>query len=257
MPDSPPSSSLVTTIRHDDGAVIEIRLNRPTARNALNQDILDQLRAGISVAANNSEVRAIILSGEGKAFCAGMDLRAVRNTPERMGDLLMTLSRLMREIRRAPQPTIACVQGAAIGGGCGLMTVCDFSITHASAKIGYPEVDLGVCPAVVAPWLVRRLGAGRARQLLLTGGTIKARDGFQIGLVTHLADLDDLHDEAMQLARDLAKGGRHAIEVTKNWLNELDGSMEDAILDKAAKLSAEVVQQEEAQTRLARLFDRN
>jgi len=237
--------------------VIEIRLNRPTARNALNQEILDQLRSGMGVAANDPQVRAIILSGEGKAFCAGMDLRAVRNTPEKMGDLLMTLSRLMREIRRALQPTIACVQGAAIGGGCGLMTVCDFSITHASAKIGYPEVDLGVCPAVVAPWLVRRLGAGRARQLLLAGGTIKGRDGFQIGLVSHLADLDDLHDEAMQLARDLVKGGRNAIAVTKNWLNELDGSMEDAILDKAAKISADIVQQEEAQTRLAKFFDRN
>jgi len=118
-------------------------------------------------------------------------------------------------------------------------------------------VDLGVCPAVVAPWLVRRLGAGRARQLLLAGGTIKGRDGFQIGLVSHLADLDDLHDEAMQLARDLVKGGRNAIAVTKNWLNELDGSMEDAILDKAAKISADIVQQEEAQTRLAKFFDRN
>ena len=251
----PSSSSLVNCCGHDEGVIVEIQLNRPDARNALNQAVLDELRAAVRTAAEDAAVRVIVLSGVGKAFCAGMDLRAVRAMPEQMGDLLMTLSRLMREIRRAAQPTIACVQGAAVGGGCGLMSVCDFAFTHPSAKIGYPEVGLGVCPAVVAPWLVRRLGAGRARQLLLAGGTITGEAGYQIGLVTHVADLDDLHDEAMHLARDLVRGGAKAIAITKDWLNQLDGSMDDAILDEAARLSARVLQGEEAQGRLAAYFE--
>jgi methylglutaconyl-CoA hydratase len=184
-----------------------------------------------------------------------MDLKAVRSQPERMGEMLLTLSRFMREIRRSAQPTIARVQGAAVGGGCGLMTVCDFSMTHVDSKVGYPEVDLGVCPAVVAPWLVRRIGSGRARQLLLAGGTISGRQGHEYGIVTHLADLDDLEPEAMTLAERLAQGGRHAMSVTKKWLNELDGSFEDAVLDKAAKISADVVQGEEAQARLTAFFE--
>ena len=249
------SSSLVNCCGHDEGAIVEIQLNRPEARNALNQAVLDELRAAVRAAAEDTATRVIVLSGTGKTFCAGMDLRAVRETPEQMGDLLMTLSRLMREIRRAAQPTIACVQGAAVGGGCGLMSVCDFAFTHPSAKVGYPEVGLGVCPAVVAPWLVRRLGAGRARQLLLAGGTINGEAGYQLGLVTHLVDLDDLHDEAIHLARDLAQGGAQAMAVTKKWLNELDGSMDDDILDEAARISAEVVQGEEAQARLAMYFE--
>ncbi len=252
----PESTSLVNTAYHDGRAICEIRMNRPEARNALSEDLVQQLREAIAKAAADGEIRVIILAGEGKAFCAGMDLRAVQANPAKMGDLLHTLSMLTREIRRAPQPVIASVQGAAIGGGCGLMTVCDFAITHSSAKIGYPEVDLGVCPAVVAPWLVRKIGAGQARQLLLAGGTILGSAGLGIGLVSQLVDLNDLRDETMRLARSLCKGGRDAITTTKAWLNELDGSLDDDVLDKAAQISADIVQTEEAQIMLTAFFER-
>jgi methylglutaconyl-CoA hydratase len=148
------------------------------------------------------------------------------------------------------------VQGAAIGGGCGLMVVCDFSFTHAEAKVGYPEIDLGICPAVVAPFLVKRIGAGPARAMLLAGGTMSGQEGFERGLATHLVAMDELESATIALAERLAKGGREAIAATKRWLNELDGSYDDDQLSKGAEISAELIQTEDAQERLRTLFSR-
>lgn len=245
---------LVRVITHGEGAIAELRLYRPDARNALSKDLLTQARQALAPLAASDAVRVIVLSGEGRAFCAGMDLRALLNQPAAMGELLMLISLLLREIRRAPKPTIASVQGAAVGGGCGLMSVCDFAFSHPEARIGYPEVDLGVCPAVVAPWLVRKLGSGRARQILLAGGTMTGTRAHEVGLLTHLVPVEALESEALSFAAGLAKGGPHAMAATKNWLNELDGSMHDDVLDKAARISAEIVQGEEALTRLGKLF---
>jgi enoyl-CoA hydratase/carnithine racemase len=134
------------------------------------------------------------------------------------------------------------------------MVVTDFAITHPEAKVGYPEVDLGVCPAVVAPWLIKKIGAGRARAMLLAGGTMNGREGFAAGLASHLVDKDQLEAATQELAAKLVKGGPHAMAVTKHWLNELDGSLEEAPYDKAAELSAKVIAGEEAQTRLRKIF---
>lgn len=247
---------LAFTQRQENGLIGSIHLDRPEARNALNETLLTDARAAVGQMANDKEVRVVLLTGEGPSFCAGMDLKAVRNTPEKMGHLLMLISQLLREIRRLRQPTIAAVRGAAVGGGCGLMSVCDFSISHAEARLGYPEVDLGVCPAVVAPWLIKRLGAGAARRVLLAGGTMNGGDALRVGLLSNLVEnADEVWPKALELAIRLSRGGPKAQAATKHWLNELDGSLEDAVLDEAAAISARIVQSEEAQSRLARLFE--
>ena len=134
------------------------------------------------------------------------------------------------------------------------MVVADFAVTHPEAKVGYPEVDLGICPAVVAPWLVRKIGAGRARTMLLAGGTMTGQAGFEAGLATHLCAADRLDATVAELAGRLSAGGPHALATTKHWLNELDGSMDDAILDRAAELSARIIAGDEAQERLRKAF---
>ena len=215
---------------------------------------IEQVEAGI--ASETDPIRVMILAGAGKSFCAGMDLKAVQDDPILMGDMLRRLAAISRRIRRLEIPTISRVQGAAIGGGCGLMVVCDFSFSHAEAKLGYPEVDLGICPAVVAPFLVKRIGAGPARAMLLAGGTMSGEEGFARGLATHLAGLDELEDATSTFAAGLAKGGPEAIAATKQWLNELDGSLDDEQLSKGAEISAELIQTEDAQARLRTLFKR-
>lgn len=238
--------------------IATLTLNRPEAHNALSVELIAAMNEALSGierdAAPDGAVRVMILAGEGKSFCAGMDLKGVMSDPKKMAGMLRDLSVFSRRVRRLPIPTIARVQGAAVGGGCGLMVVTDFAITHPEAKVGYPEVDLGVCPAVVAPWLIKKIGPGRARAMLLAGGTMSGQAGFDAGLASHLVPREQLASAAQELAEKLVKGGPNAMAVTKRWLNELDGSMEDAPFEKAAELSAQVIAGEEAQTRLRRIF---
>ena len=243
--------------------VARLTLNRPDARNALSLELIHALgetvrsiapRCPGGPAATRDPIRVVILSGAGKSFCAGMDLKAVASDAHAMGEMLRELSRVNRAIRRLSVPTIAQVHGAAVGGGCGLMVVCDFAFTHAEAKLGYPEVDLGVCPAVVAPWLVKKIGAGRARAMLLAGGTMNGREGFAAGLATHLVEEEELSTAVTAFAMSLVKGGANALAATKQLLNELDGSMDDAVADEAAEISARIIAGEEAQSRLKKIF---
>ena len=250
------SADLVLTNLTD--GVATVTLNRGDKANALNRELIAALGAAIDAIAGRcapaGDVRVVVLAGAGKAFCAGMDLRGVIDDPVAMGDMLRGLSRASRALRRLPVPTIARVQGAAVGGGCGFMAVTDFAVTHPEAKVGYPEVELGIGPAVVAPWLIKKIGAGRARAMLLAGGTMTGQQGFEAGLATHLCAQDQLDATVADIARRLAAGGPNALAVTKRWLNELDGSNEDAVLDRAADLSAQVIAGAEAQERLRRAF---
>ena len=245
------SSLVLTTIT--DG-VATVTLNRPESRNALSPDLIDDLAAAVDALETNPQVRVMILGGEGKAFCAGMDLKGVMEDPEGMRRMLRGLSLVMRRIRRLALPTITRVQGAAIGGGCGLLVVTDFAFSHATAKIGYPEVSLGLCPAVVAPWLIRKIGPGRARALLLAGQTLTGSESHELGLVTHLVAPDRLGAAAAELAARLAEGSSQALAVTKRWVNELDGSLEDELFERGAELSADVIASQEAQARLRARF---
>ncbi len=245
-----------------DQGCATVTLRRPDARNALDLPLIQALAAAISKIARRieeapSEIRAVIIAGEGKSFCAGMDLKAVLHDPVKMGEMLRTLSMTLLAIRQLPVPTIARVQGAAVGGGCGLVVVCDFAITHPESKLGYPEVDLGVCPAIVAPWLIKKIGAGPARAMLLCGGTISGEDGLARGLVTHCQPIDQLDSTLTSLVARLLTGGQHAIACTKRMLNELDGSLDSKIAEEAAALSAKVIAGPEAQSHLARHFERS
>lgn len=233
------------------GRIATLALNRPDARNSLSLDLIDALLARMTELEKRSDLSVLIVTGEGKAFCAGMDLKAVLSDPVLPAKLLSGLATFCLRLRRLPMVTLAKVNGAAIGGGCGLATVCDIAITHADSKMGFPEVDLGVCPAVVAPWLVRKVGAGRARHILLSGGLMSGLRAFEVGIVNQVVptreDLDKAVDEA---AARLATGGPNALRATKGLLNELDGSLDDEIGRKAAELSARVLATPEARAML-------
>ncbi len=234
------------------GPIARLTLNRPDARNALSVDLLAALHAKVDSLATPSEPIVLIVTGSGKSFCAGMDLRAVMNDPAAPAALLSSLAEFTIKLRHLPLLTIARVNGAAIGGGCGLACVCDFAITHTDSKMGFPEVDLGVCPAVVAPWLVRRIGAARARQVLLSGGLMTGQQAFELGMVTQaVASARELDPAVDALAKRLATGGPHALRATKSLLNSLDGSDDAEIVRRGAQLSAAVLATPEARERLA------
>lgn len=239
-----------------DGAIATLTLNRPEARNALSIDLLEALNDRLDELAPMDDISVVIFTGAGRAFCAGMDLKAVLHEAGAPARLLALIADATLKLRALPMPTIARVNRAAIGGGCGLMCVCDFAVTHDDAKIGYPEVDLGVCPAVVAPWLARRVGPGTARRILLSGGTMSGTRAHELGMVTTLTTSETLDNEVRNLAERIASGGPAALRATKLWLNELDGPDLAGQVAKGARISTEVVTSDEARACLERVFAR-
>jgi enoyl-CoA hydratase/carnithine racemase len=214
--------------------VAALTLHRPAARNALSLDLLVSLHEQLDALAREclhptqpgGPPRVVVLQGEGSSFCAGMDLKAVLGDAAAPIKLLSTLAEATLKLRNLPCVSVAKVRGAAIGGGCGLACVTDICITHADSKMGYPEVDLGVCPAVVAPWLAQKVGMGRARRILLMGGLLTGSQAKDLGMVDELvATADELDAATAAIAQRLAQGGPHALAATKTLLNDLEGSL--------------------------------
>lgn len=235
-----------------EGRIARLTLNRPEKRNALSVELIAALHERVDELARHEEVAACVVAGAGPTFCAGMDLKAVLTEPGAAGRLLSGLAELTIRVRRLPMVTIARVSGAAIGGGCGLACVCDISVTHPDSKMGYPEVDLGVCPAVVAPWLVQTVGAGAARRILLQGGTMSGLRAFEIGMVAHCVPIEELDTRVDEIASRIAGAGVNALRATKSLLNDLDGADIPEMVRKGASLSARIVEGDEARGMLAR-----
>lgn len=201
-----------------------IKLNRPEKRNALHPDLVKVFKEKLEHAEKDEKVSLVIITGEGKSFCAGADLsylNDLRNysSLENEEDS-KSLADLFLQIYNFPKPTIAAVNGAAIAGGCGLVSVCDLIVAdRQQAKFGYSEVKIGFIPAVVSIFLVRKIGEGRAKHLLLTGEIINAEKAFQIGLVNYLAD--DVQQFSTELADELLKNSDYSMQFTKKIVNDI------------------------------------
>ena len=237
-----------------DGRIATLILDRPDRHNALSIDLLGALHARLDEL-EAAPPSVLIVTGAGRSFCAGMDLKEVLGAPDAPLTLLTALAKMTVRLRKLPSIVIAQINGAAIGGGCGLACVCDLAVTHADAKLGFPEVDLGLCPAVVAPWVVRRVGAGMARRILLEGGTMTGQRASELGLVTEVVpSRDDLAERVRERAERIASGGPNALAATKALLNELDGSLDEDLVLRGAVLSARVLATDEAQATLRERF---
>jgi methylglutaconyl-CoA hydratase len=237
-----------------DGKVARLILNRVEKRNALSLDLLAALHAKLDELGDAPEVNTLIVEGAGKAFCAGMDLKAVLREPGEPLKLLTGIAELTIRLRTLPAVVVAKAHGAAIGGGCGLAVACDIVMTHPEAKLGFPEVDLGVCPAVVAPWLVAKVGGGRARRILLQGGTMSGHRACALGIADDCVPSDELDAACDALAARLSKAGHQALAVTKGLLNELDGDALLAQVREGATRSADVIAGDEAQQKLDAIY---
>src|SRR6185369_8403576 len=170
-----------------DGGVARIRLNRPEKRNALNQALIAALKDSLKKANENSDVRVIIISGEGRDFCSGADLAALQQIAEgslaENTDDARSLMELFTLIRRVSVPVVAAVRGKALAGGCGLASACDIVLASANAQFGYPEVNLGFVPAMVMAILRRNVSEKRAFELTTRGVQVGAEEARQYGLV--------------------------------------------------------------------------
>ncbi len=235
---------------HENG-VVEIALNDAAKRNALSMAMFDAVDKSLQRIGRDDSLRVVILRGEGPAFCAGFDLATAVDQPAILKEFIARLSTLIRSIRQLPMPVIAAVHGAAIAGGCALLSACDFVFVTREAKVGYPVHRIGISPAVTLPILMKTLPAGVARALVLSGELIDGMEAKRIGLASHLVENDEsIATEALVFAGRLASFPTFAMRVTKAWLNELDGSINDAPFDATVKGSAFLAETCEAQALL-------
>ena len=216
-----PQLSFTTLTLAHDGALAIITLNRPGKRNAISYELIDEMLRALREV-QESRAQILILTGNGKAFCSGMDLDNLRSITARTSEEnhadSSTMARLFRSLYEFPKVTIAAVNGPAIAGGCGLATLCDFTLASAEAKFGYTEVRIGFIPAIVSTFLLRQIGEKHARDLLLTGRVIGAEEAFRIGLVNEVVAPEKLMERARELASTLMQNSPGSLLATKRLL---------------------------------------
>lgn len=207
-----------------NGGIAQIKLNRPEKHNALHPDLIKYFKEKLKSAEEDKNIRILIITGEGKSFCAGADLSYLNDlrdysSLDNENDSKL-LADLFLKIYNFPKPTIAAVNGAAIAGGCGLASVCDIIIADQQhARFGYSEVKIGFIPAIVSIFLMRKIGEGRAKHLLLTGEIIDAESAFQIGLVNYLSE--NVNSFSFELATRLLSNSDFSMSFTKKMINDL------------------------------------
>ncbi|MBK7498232.1 MAG: enoyl-CoA hydratase/isomerase family protein [Ignavibacteriales bacterium] len=210
-----------------------ITLNRPEKRNALHPFLVEQLKNKLGEFEKDDSVKSLIITGEGNTFCSGADLEYLRqisnNTSVENYKDSKSLADLFLMIYNFPKPTIAAVNGSAIAGGCGLASVCDFIIAHPEkSKFGYSEVKIGFIPAIVSIFLIKKVGEGLAKQLLLEGEIISGKRAYEIGFVNYLAE--DVLDESLKLAEKLNGNSVESIRLIKQMINTISNlSVQEAV----------------------------
>jgi methylglutaconyl-CoA hydratase len=221
--------------------IATITLNRPDKRNAISYELIDDLIAALKQAAS-SPAQIAILAGAGKAFCSGMDLDNLKQLTGRTHEQNVqdseTMASLFRTLYDFPKPTISAVNGAAIAGGTGLATLCDFTLAVPEAKFGYTEVRIGFVPGIVSSYLIANVGEKRARDLLLTGRLFDAEEAFRLGLVTEIVTPEQLMPRALELAAQLMENSPASLRTTKALLSsytkeQLDRQLRSAIKENA------------------------
>jgi methylglutaconyl-CoA hydratase len=219
-----------------------LTLNRADKRNALSRALIGALTDAFQRAQEDPAARAVILTGAGPVFCAGMDLAELAETLDReqesakVWDDALRLATLYDLIYSLPKPTIAAVNGAAVAGGAGLVTVCDLALAAPEARFGYPEVRRGLVAAMVMPHLLRHVGERVARFLLLTGELIDATEACRTGLINAVVPSAQLLEGALGWGRSLAEGGPNALALTKSLLKQF--SRQALPVEETARASA-------------------
>lgn len=202
-----------------------LTLNRPEVRNALSPALLEALTQAVSDAKRDPEVRALVLTGSGKAFCAGLDLSELKAISQRSSEENRAdserLATLLELLYTFPKPVVAALNGHAVGGGAGLASVCDVIVMSEAAKLGYTETRIGFVPALVSIFLLRQIGEKRARELLLSARLIGAQEAQTLGLINQVVPADEVLARGLEHARGMAQNAPSSLALTKSLLAAL------------------------------------
>jgi methylglutaconyl-CoA hydratase len=232
-------------------AWVFIRLDRPEVGNALNDELVDKFLALLSELRADESVRALIIGGSGKIFSAGADLNWMRRMQaagpdENRRDAERTAD-LFSQLYDFPRPVIAAVNGPARGGGVGLVASCDFAIAVSKASFAFTEVRLGLIPAMISPFVLRKMGESRARRLFLTGQTFDAEQAMAWGLVDRVVEVDDLDTTVRSFLEELKPCAPNATNEVKRLVREVTDLPHDKAVPLTARLIADIRTTPEAQ----------
>jgi methylglutaconyl-CoA hydratase len=225
-----------------EGGIARIALNRPERRNALDQELLSELRDGVRVSAADESIRLVLVTGAGKDFCSGMDLRTFAD--DTSGDLAKfqaearNMAGLLLDMRRHPRPIIAAVHGRALGGGCGIATAADMVLAADSAQFGYPEINIGFVPAIVMAILRRLVSEKRAFELLACGETITAQTALDYGIINRVFSAGIFEHSVEEFVANLASKSTSALTLAKELFYRTDMMQFEAAIEAGAEVNA-------------------
>ena len=242
-------------------SVARVDLNRPEARNAMGQQMIAELQDYFASIRDDRSVRVVVLGGRGSVFCAGGDIVEMRAVRDQGYDAQLAqathLDEMLLAVEEAPQVTIARVHGAALGGGVGLICVSDFAFATENASVGLPEVRLGLVPSVISPYVVRRLGPGRARRAMLAGTRLRGADARDAGFVDEIFGDEPALDAAIErLLHELLQGAPGALADTKALLRTVAGRPPRETLAYRAALLSRRQAGEEGQEGMAAFLEK-
>src|SRR5918997_1633784 len=246
--------------RTDEGPVATVTLARLEARNALNATLIEELTRCFEELAEDESIRVVVLTGEGPSFCAGADIAYMRDTAgfsyeenledaRRLADMFLAVDDL-------PKPVVAKVLGAAIGGGVGLVAAADVAVAEEGTRFAFSEVRLGIAPATIAPFVVRKIGHSRARALFLTGERFDADLAREVGLVHWIAPREELDAAVERVIAQLLQGGPAAQAAIKEALRQVEATEPMEALGIMTQLTAELRVGEEGQEGLGAFLEK-
>lgn len=240
--------------------VARISLNRPEVHNAFNATMIRELAEAFEEAKKDKSVRVVVLTGTGESFCAGADLNWMREiihySYEQNLKESMEVAELMHKIYTLPRPTIARINGAAIGGGSGLFSACDIAIASERAKFGLSEVKIGLVPAAISPYVIRRIGESAAHELFLTGERFDARRAFEISLINKVVPHEELDDKVEEVIFLLLSSGPEAMASCKELLFKIPAMTAEEAKAYTAAMIAHLRVSQEGQEGMAAFLEK-
>jgi methylglutaconyl-CoA hydratase len=250
--------SETVTLSAELRGVSRIAIARPDRKNAFDAALIAELTAAVGRV--DRSARAVVLQSQGDTFCAGADIEWMRrmadySLDENLADST-ALARMFRALYDLEMPLVARVQGPAIGGGAGLVAVADIAVASTEASFAFTETRLGILPAVVSPYVVRKIGPARATALFVTGSRIDAKRAHEIGLIERLVEPSDLDGAIGRVLDAIISGGPKAVNAAKRLVREIEGRSIDEVVDLTVKRIAEIRVSHEGQEGLRAFLER-
>ena len=250
----------IKLLKFSDG-VVSLALNRPGKRNALSENMIKELVTAIRIIDKDEDCRLIKLEGEGEVFCAGGDLEWMRkqadSTREKRINEARKLAKMFRILNSVLKPILGVIRGDAYGGGIGLISICDYSISSSAAKFGLTESRLGLIPATISPYVISRIGESNCRDIFLSGEIFNAEKANKIGLVNEVVKPSDLEKSVDSYISFFKKTSRQAVSSSKALIQTLRPKVSDKLIDETARRLADTWESSDAQKGIKGFLDKS